>query len=117
MRWIAMAALLALQSSAAELKPQTVEAFDRYIQGAEERQDGRKVFLWADESPGRARRVRQGEVVAEPVNGKPDIAVPGGLLHDWVGVVFVPGAAVDYTVSRLQNYDQHKDIYKPEVLD
>src|SRR5947209_12122391 len=117
MKRFALAALLAFPAHAADLKPQTVEAFDRYIRQAEARQDARNVFLWVDESPDRAQRVRQREVVVEPFNGKPDIAVAGGLVHDWIGVVFIPGATVDYTLARLQNYDGHKDIYKPEVTD
>jgi hypothetical protein len=117
MKWVAMAALAAVQTRAADLKPQTVEAFDRYARQTEERLDGPRTFLWADESPGRARRVRQGEVAVEPFTGKPDVAVPGGLVHDWVGAVFIPGATVDYTLARLQNYDGHKDIFKPDVID
>jgi hypothetical protein len=117
MKWIAMAALLAVQTRAADLKPQTVEAFDRYARQTEERLDGPRTFLWADESPARARRARQGEVVVEPFTGKPDIAVPGGLVHDWVGVVFIPGATLDYTLARLQDYNRHMDIFKPEVID
>jgi hypothetical protein len=117
MKWIAMAALLAVQIRAADLKPQTVEAFDRYVRQTEQRLDAARTFLWADESPDRAPRVRQGEVVAQPFTGKPDVAVPSGLVHDWVGVVFIPGVTVEYTLARLQNYDGHKDIFKPEVID
>src|SRR5471030_2487121 len=34
-----------------------------------------------------------------------------------VGAVFIPGATVDYTLARLQNYDGHKDIFRPDVID
>jgi hypothetical protein len=117
MQWIAMAALLAVQIRAADLKPQTVEAFDRYVRQTEERLDAARTFLWADQSATRGRRVRQGEVVVEPFTGKPDMAVPGGLVHDWAGAVLIPGATVDYTLGALQNYNSHKDIFKPEVID
>ncbi|HXB71183.1 MAG TPA: hypothetical protein VNY05_23310, partial [Candidatus Acidoferrales bacterium] len=117
MKTLVVAATLLLQAPAADLQPRTVEAFDRYVRDAEARMDAAKSFLWADESPDRARRVRQGEVVAEPFSGKPDIGVGGGLVHDWVGVVFIPGAPVDYTIARLEDYDSHKDIFKPEVID
>jgi hypothetical protein len=72
-RRIAVAALLAAAgpqcAPAAELKPQTVAAFDRYVEQAEQRLDGRKSFLWAAESAARARRIRQGEIVVEPATG------------------------------------------------
>ena len=116
MKWIATFALLLGQARAADLKPATVEAFDRYIRQAEQRLDARKSFLWADESPERARRLRQGEIVVEPFSGKPDIHVPGGLLHHWVGAVFIPGAALEKTLAMVQDYDHHKDVYKPEVI-
>jgi hypothetical protein len=50
MRWLAIVALAVSPLSAAELKPQTVEAFDRYIKQTEQRLQARKNFLWADES-------------------------------------------------------------------
>ena len=59
MRWTALAALLALPACAAELKPKTVEAFDRYIRETEQRLADSKVFLWADEIAG-PRAPREG---------------------------------------------------------
>jgi len=115
-KWVVTVFVL-FPARAAELKPQTVEAFDRYTRQAEARMEGAKSFLWVDESPDRVRRVRQGEVVAEPFTGKPDIGVGGGLVHDWIGAVFIPGASVDYTIARLEDYNGHKDIFKPEVID
>jgi len=112
-----LAAVLMLPARAAELQAQTVEAFDRYARQAEARMDAAKSFLWVDESADRVRRVRRGEVVAEPFTGKPDIHVAGGLVHDWIGAVFIPGASVDYTIARLEDYNGHKDIFKPEVID
>ena len=117
MKTLALAAALLLPAGAADLQPRTVEGFDRYVRSAEARMEATQTFLWADESPDRVRRVRQGEVVAEPFTGKPDIAVAGGLVHDWIGVVFIPGATVDYTIVRLEDYNGHKDIFKPEVID
>lgn len=116
MRWTALAALLALPLWAAELKPKTVEAFDGYIREAEQRLADGKVFLWADASADRARRVKAGEVVVEPFRGKAVTPVPSGLVHDWVGSVFIPGATLERTLAMVQDYDHHKDVYKPEVI-
>jgi hypothetical protein len=117
MRWIPIALLLSLTMHGAELKPKTVEAFDRYTQQTAARSNASGTFLWADESAERARRVRQGEIVVQPLTGKPDIAVSGGLIHDWVGSVFIPGATLEKTLALAQDYNRHKDIYKPEVID
>ncbi|MEI9974534.1 MAG: hypothetical protein WDO73_22305 [Ignavibacteriota bacterium] len=75
----------------AELKPATSAAFDRYIQQTEQRLNQRKTFLWVDESPDRSRRVRSGEVAVEPTGARPIVEVNDGLIHDWMGAVFVPG--------------------------
>jgi hypothetical protein len=117
MRCIALAVAFALPAAAAELKPATLAAFDRYTRQTEERLASFKTSLWADEQPERARRVRQGEIVVSPFLKKPEIPVPDGLIHDWVGSVFIPGATLRETLALVQNYDHHKDVYKPEVLD
>jgi len=115
MKCLAVAALILAQLSAADLKPQTVEAFDRYVRQTEERLGKATPFLWADESPDRARRVKQGEIVVAPFGKRPDIDVIGGLVHDWVGSVFVPGATIEKTIRKMQDYN-HKEDYKPEVV-
>jgi hypothetical protein len=114
---MAVIALLLAPAYAANLQPQTVEAFDRYIQQTERRLDSAKTFLWADESPDRAQRVRQGEIVVEPFNAQADIKVPGGLLHDWAGSIFIPGVTLEKTLALVQDYNRHKDVYPPEVID
>src|SRR5450759_3259079 len=105
MRWTALAALLVLPACAAELKPKTVEAFDRYIRQTEQRLADSKIFLWADESADRARRVKAGEVVVAPFRRKAVTPVPGGLVHYWVGSVFLSGATVDRTLAMARDYD------------
>jgi hypothetical protein len=102
---------------AAELRPKTAEAFERYIRQTEQRLDQRKTFLWSDEAPDRARLARQGQTVVRPFGAKPEIEIDDGLIHDWVGAVFIPGATVAQTIALVQDYNRHKEIYKPEVLD
>jgi hypothetical protein len=63
------------------------------------------------------RRARQGEVVVEPFFKKPESSVPNGLIHDWIGTVFIPGATLQRTLLLVEDYNHHKDVYKPEVLD
>ncbi|MEO8594751.1 MAG: hypothetical protein ABI759_15645 [Candidatus Solibacter sp.] len=116
MKWTALAALLAIPACAAELKPKTVEAFERYIRETEQRLADPKPFLWADESPDRAQRIKAGEIIVQPFRTKAVNPVPGGLVHDWVGSVFIPGVTLQRTLAMVQDYDRHKDVYKPEVI-
>lgn len=100
-----------------ELSRPTVEAFDRYVRTAEARLQSAQSSLWTEASAERTKQVREGRVLAEPWSGAGDTGIPGGLIHDWVGAVFLPGATLDRTLAVVQNYDRHKDIYKPEVID
>ncbi|MBM3811529.1 MAG: hypothetical protein FJW20_07815 [Acidimicrobiia bacterium] len=115
-----LAAWLAGAPSAttAELKPETVAAFNSYIrqrEGELSRRLENGKFLWSDDSAERARKVKGGEVEIESRGGVREVT--GGLIHDWTGAVFLPGATLDKVVSMVQNYDNHKNVYQPEVID
>ncbi len=105
----------------AELKKETVQAFERYIRATEGRLEaqlrGGKSFLWVDEQAERRQQVRQGQIVIEGWNGKGQVRVQDGLIHDWIGGVFIPGTTLEKTLALVQNYDNHKKIYQPEVVD
>jgi hypothetical protein len=124
MRSSAIAVLLLIGSvpylRADDLKPATVAAFDRYIQQTEQRLNARKTFLWADESPERSRRMRAGEVVVEPSGAKPIVDAGDGLIHDWVGGVFVPGVTLAATLEHVRDYDHarthHREVMESRVL-
>jgi hypothetical protein len=113
---VAVLVLLAVAPArAAELKPATVAAFDRYVRATEARMAGE---LSASDRFIRAGRLTPGELLIERLrthDGGKEIDVPDGLIHHWVGVAFVPGATVDRAVALLQDYDRHADIYKPNV--
>ncbi len=120
MRWIRLAALGVLlwgTGRAAQLKPQTVDAFESYIRRAEKRLDERSSFLWVDESPDRLRLARQGQTVVRPFGTKPITDVPDGLVHDWVGAIFIPRATLAQTLALVQDYNRNKELYQPEVMD
>jgi hypothetical protein len=111
---------------AAELQRQTAAAFDRYTRATEARlaktatRDG--PFLFIDARPANRAEayaaLGQGRVLVEPVNadegGRP-IEAPYGLIHDWVGLVFIPGATLERTLAVIQDYDNEENIYAPEV--
>ena len=103
------------------LRPETLEAFDAYIYGAETEMEqtlcGSGPFLWADSNPDRAQQVRGGNVVAQFWSGQGPVKVPHGLIHNWIGAAFIPYATAESTLAVMQDYDNHKNIYKPEVID
>jgi hypothetical protein len=103
-----------------ELRPETLQAFDDYVRAAEARLDqqaGSPRFLWSDGVKDAGHKLLRGQVVAEPWVGEGDIGVSDGLVHDWVGAVFIPGATLDAVLSMVQDYDRAKLSYKPEVMD
>ena len=103
------------------LHPETMLAFDAYIRQAEAgmraAQYGGGAFLWSDGSPDRVRRLKKGEILAQLWAGSDPVQVPQGLIHDWVGAALIPGATVEATLALIQDYDNHKNIYKPDVVD
>ena len=107
----------------AELQPRTIAAFDHYVRVAEARTNAGAPFLWIDRLPQteqgtRRNELRQGSLLIERLTtqeGGKEISIPDGLVHHWIGLVFVPGATVDSALALLQDYDRHADIYKPAV--
>lgn len=111
---------MAVDIQPVQLKPETLQAFAGYIRDAEtamEQTLGGGAFLWSDGDPQRAKRVRQGKIVAELWHGKGSIKVPAGLIHDWIGAAFLAGATLAGTLARIQDYDHHKNMYRPDVID
>jgi hypothetical protein len=124
----AISLLLTITSMAAakKLKPETAAVFDHYAGLAEQRMStemsaGR--FLWMDGLPPEQRdpvyaRLRKGEVVThrlETLDQGHAIDVPDGLIHHWVGAVFIPGATMAKTIALLQDYDNQYKYYAPDV--
>lgn len=119
--WLAAWLLAGLpDATRVQLKPRTVEAFNQYMQAAQARFDGSLrsgPFLWVDASADRRRAVSEGKILAEPSKESGDIEIPDGLIHDWTGAVFVPGATLAQTLRVVEDYDNHKNIYRPEVME
>ena len=107
----------AARSEAAELKQNTLQAWEAYVQTSklamQQRAAGRRPFLWVDESPDRLRRVRSGELV---VSNRDHAEVPSGLIHHWVGAMFLPGVTLDEVNAVFNDYDHYPDFYRPRVL-
>lgn len=111
-------------AAAATLKRATIEAFERYAAETERLAAPSLAdparFLWVDSAnrPGAADSLRKGGLVIERLETRIDrrpVDVPDGLIHHWIGTVFVKGATVDQAVALLQDYNHHAEIYKPSV--
>jgi hypothetical protein len=103
-----------------QLKPETLQAFEAYIRQAEaEMQNTRQngPFLWSDAAPDREKQLRNGETLAQFWSGNAPANVPDGLIHDWIGASIVPNATIAEPLALIQDYDNHKAIYAPEVID
>jgi hypothetical protein len=127
---LVFAALVVLPppAPAAELRQETLEAFDRYVRVSEAKIDAElsshEPFLWLDRLPAGQReaalaQLRQGHVVTERLetldNGK-SIPIPGGLIHHWIGTTFIPGVTLRQTLAFAQDYDHHFEHFRPDVM-
>jgi hypothetical protein len=113
---------------AEHLKKETAAAFDQYIRLKEARDihqiSGRRSFLWIDTLPGPVvseayAKLKGGQVLTrrnQDCGARDCTAIPGGLIHDWVGVVFIPGVSLAQVMSALQDYDRDADYYRLQVL-
>ena len=111
----------------ATLKPDTVVAFDKYVKltdarNSEELTRGTKL-LWIDGLPEDERAqayeaLKRGDVKMERFETRESgdkIRCPGGMIHHWVGVAFIPGAKLPDVLRVLQDYDHHAQYYAPDV--
>jgi hypothetical protein len=110
-----------------KLRAETQDAFERYVRLAEARNEAelkRGVsLLWVDGLPELQRgeayvALKQGEVQMKRLeildNGK-NVTCPGGMVHHWAGVVFVPGARLEDVLRVLEDYDRQASYYAPDV--
>jgi hypothetical protein len=107
---------LAAAIHAQTVDPQTAREFDCYVQSAEARMDAAKAFLLADSDTSLNEQLVHGGKIQTVAPQKPNPRkVTGGLIFDWIGLVFIPGAALDRTLRMLRDYD-HRAQYFPEIL-
>ena len=124
-----LAILLALQPAfATDLEPATASAFDRYARLTQSSFDAENKqlmqFLWVDGLPAEQReaayaQLRQGQVVVDRLEtldaGKP-IPVPEGIIHHWIGTVFIPGATLGQVLAFEKDYDHQQPYFSPNVV-
>lgn len=118
-------ALLALvlapaQSAANDLKEQTLAAWDGYVNSVCSRAVARakeSPFLRIDEVPERRPQVRAGETTVWRESEGHPAKVPHGLIHDWMGSVFVPNVTITEVLAVVRDYDRYAQVYTPAVIE
>ncbi len=110
-----------------KLKTETQGAFERYLTLAEARNEGElrrgTHLMWVDGLPEEQRAeayaaLKRGEVKMrrlEIFDSDKSIPCPGGMIHHWTGVVFIPGAKLEEVLGVLEDYDRHSAYYAPDV--
>ncbi|HEX4229288.1 MAG TPA: hypothetical protein VHZ07_11510 [Bryobacteraceae bacterium] len=116
-----MLSTLVLTAQAAELKQETVVAWQEYVRSAtakmQDHLHGNADFIKADEDQDYARRVRSGEILVSPAYRQGVTKVPNGLIHDWTGGAFIPNATLKEALSVVRDYDRYSEFYRPTVVD
>ncbi len=117
-----------------ELQPATLLAFHNYQSLTEARianelsaareGGGGGAFLFPDNLGPAAREaayasLRDGKTRIEELHTLEHgeaIACPGGLIHHWLGIIFIPGATLERTLQLVRDYNRQAEIYAPEVV-
>lgn len=126
--FLAAVLLFVLPLNAADLQAQAAQNYARYIALTQAQVDAELAqsgsCLWVERLPESRRtealaQLRSGGVVIEKLetldDGKP-IAVPGGLIHHWIGTAFVPGATLAQTLAFMQDYNHKVEYFKPDIV-
>jgi hypothetical protein len=113
--------LLAGRSGAATVTAGTLRAWDQAVHQAKAelalQESNSQGFLWIDRQPERLEKAQHGGILSiySPHGG--GLAVPSGLVHHWIGTVFIPNVRLFDAVTVLQDYDSYAEIYQPGVID
>jgi hypothetical protein len=122
-----LAVLNAGRTSASELKPRTVEAFQHYeaLTDARIRSElsNPEKFLYLASLPEEQRkaeieRIKSGQVYVRTLTTKENdkkIEIPDGLVHHWLAIGFIPKARLEQVLQVTQDYAHHADFFKPDV--
>lgn len=107
-------------SYAAELNQLSLVAWDDFIASAklrmQDRLTGKLPFLWVDEDPGRIQQLSSGQIVISPIGNSHPLLVPHGLIHHWIGAVFIPGATIQDLSAVVGDYGKYSEIYRPTLI-
>ena len=105
-------------------KEEALATYAHYLAASETRRKAEAtqgVFFYVDALPERDRarayaRLHRGEVLLKQMDTAGDernFEAQQSLVHDWIGLVFIPNATLAQTMAVVQNYNNYQTIYKP----
>ncbi len=122
-RYLSLMVFIARALPAAELKPETSAAFDRYVKLTEDgfaKNQGFENFLWLDHHSREKSLVWLGQSIVSPLQtldqGR-QIEVPDGVIQHWLGVVYLEGTTLDKVRDVALNFADYKTFFKQQVID
>jgi hypothetical protein len=121
---LALPLLAAPRAPAAGLTPETLRAWDAYLVEVAARTQaaaaGESGFLQIEmedlDSKNALEKLRGGEVLVWRPHPGRSPAVPHGLIHDWAGAIFVPGATLDAVLAMERDYARYPQRFGPTIV-
>jgi hypothetical protein len=102
-----------------EPSPAATAAFNAYIGTLESRlaQQHRSPDTYiVPANPTQQNQIRQGQLIIDHINPRPDPDPPGALIHHWRGTAFAPGAkAIDFE-RVLRDVGHYPQYFAPQIL-
>jgi hypothetical protein len=106
-------------AAAATITPATRQGWNDYVQWTKQKlaaeAEHPDKLLFIDTHPREKQRIEAGEVVATHPQQEAFVPVPNGLIHDWVGTLFIPNTDVRSVLLVVQDYDRYAETYAPGV--
>ncbi len=115
----------AASAKAADLHPETLAAWQTYVEAAERRMaaelSSKKGFLALDfqdyqDMMHERQGVMSGEIPVKQVTSANRIEVPDGMIQHWRGSILIPGVSLNLVFSRIEN-PKADDTKQEDVLD
>src|SRR5215475_13920169 len=106
----AIALLLPVASLAADLKPETVKAWQEYIEekNAAVQSAADERFPLINDRHDSWVALRSGKIIVAPAGPNMPKRIPSGLIHDWIGAAFIQHAAIPEVLAAVRDYDRYK---------
>lgn len=123
LRYVSLVIFVFTRLQAAELKPETAAAFDRYVKLTEEdfaKHQGFADFLWLDHHSKEKTMVWLQQSFVAPMqtlDKGAEIEVPDGVIQHWFGAVYLEDADADHLRGLLMNFAGYKDFFKEQIID
>lgn len=108
-----------LRLQAAELKAESDRAWDDFVtakEGQLDECDSNSPGAQLDLSAEVRSRLQAGEIMVRPMGKNGTFPVPGALIHDWIGRIFVPNTSLRDLLARARDYEKYPQFYRPSVV-